>query len=153
MSAQRACFLSQTLMDHVTGRRHNTASQKNLHRHEPNGKTTAKDRVLRSRSPGTMATCPRQSCNTTCVSSLEEIGLLCCRPAHGRHHTSTSLDRYNPTDDGKCDFKNSSKNRFWLHRHPLACLMVGRTLCCSFLVQGDPDLRWIFGKPYLSQTT
>ena len=44
MSAQRACFLSQTLMGHETGRRHNTASHKLLHKHELNDKTTAKDR-------------------------------------------------------------------------------------------------------------
>ena len=83
MSAQRACFLSQTLMDHETGRRHNTASQKKLHTHGLQDKTTATDRVSRSHSPSSVATCPRQSSNTTCVSSLEEVGLLSCQLAHG----------------------------------------------------------------------
>ena len=36
-------------MDHETGRRHNAASEKKLHKHELHGKTTAMDRVLRSR--------------------------------------------------------------------------------------------------------
>ena len=45
------------------------------------------------------------------------------------------------------------ENRFGLHRHPLACLMddTRPTLpeehrCALLQVQGDPDLRWTFGK-------
>ena len=82
-------------MDRETERRHNTASQKKMYKHEQHSKTTATDRVLQSHLPGTMATCP-QACHR-----WRRLGVSRQR-AHGRHHTSTILDRYNPTARQSC---------------------------------------------------
>ena len=101
MSAPRACFLSQTLMDRETERRHNTASQKKCTsmnctaRLQPRIGSCGHIRPApwqhARHSPGTPHACHR----------WRRLGFS-RQLAHGRHHTSTSLDRDNPTVRKNC---------------------------------------------------
>ena len=113
MSAQRACFLSQTLMDRETERRHNTASQKNCT--SMNYTAKLQPRIgsyghirpapwQRARhSPGTPHACHR----------WKRLGFS-HQLAHGRHHTSTSLDRHQTgclyTQHSNCNSMLSTAN-------------------------------------------
>ena len=107
MSAQRACFLSQTLMDREFDRRHHTASQK-LHKQNytarPQPRKGSYGHIRPApwqharHSPGTPHACHRR----------RRLGFS-RQLAHGRHHTCTILDRCNPTSWKKKGWEKAEK--------------------------------------------